>query len=47
MEETGKKEGITKTALIIVGEAVAQKGYLRSKLYSPEFETGFRKAEGI
>ena len=47
LEETGKKEGITKTALIIVGEAAAQKGYLRSKLYSPEFETGFRKAEGV
>ena len=47
LEETGEKEGITKAALIIVGEAVAQKGYLRSKLYSPEFETGFRKAEGV
>ena len=34
---------ITKTTLIIVGEAVAQSGYERSKLYDPEFSTAFRK----
>ncbi len=42
---TGEREGITKTALIIVGAAVAQEGYVRSKLYDPGFDTGFRKAE--
>lgn len=41
--DVGRREGIRKTALIIVGDSVAQKGYLRSMLYSPEFETGFRK----
>ncbi len=40
-----KQAGIRKTALIIVGNAVNQKGYLRSKLYSPDFETEFRKAQ--
>lgn len=38
-----EKAGIRKTALILVGRAVAQKGYLRSKLYSPDFETEFRR----
>ncbi len=45
LAETGEREGIRKTALIIVGEAVAQKDYLRSKLYDSEFTTEFR--EGI
>lgn len=40
---TGEREGIGKTALIIVGDGVAQKDYARSKLYDPGFETGFRK----
>ena len=42
MAEEALKEGIYKTALIIVGEAVAQKGYERSKLYDPDFTTEFR-----
>ena len=42
LEETAKKEGLTKTAIIIVGDAVAQKGYLRSKLYDPSFTTEYR-----
>lgn len=43
--ETGSRERIRKTALIIVGDAVDQKGYQRSKLYHPQFETGFRKKQ--
>ena len=39
-----KKSGITKTALIIVGDQLGN-AYELSKLYSPDFETGFRKAE--
>ena len=31
-------------SLIVVGDAAAQTGYLRSRLYAPEFETEFRKA---
>lgn len=38
-----KEEGITKTALIIVGDAVSQRGYERSKLYDPHFTTEFRQ----
>lgn len=35
--------GISKTALIIVGNSVAQGGYERSKLYDPAFTTEYRK----
>lgn len=42
LAETGKKHGITKTAVVLVGEAVAHRAYSRSKLYDPDFETGFR-----
>ncbi len=41
--ETAKRENITKTALILVGEAVAQRGYQRSRLYDPGFTTEFRQ----
>ncbi len=43
LHETAAENNIQKTALIIVGEAVLQSGYDRSKLYSPEFTTGYRK----
>ncbi|HIT90834.1 MAG TPA: precorrin-4 C(11)-methyltransferase [Candidatus Merdenecus merdavium] len=44
LAERAIQEGITKTALIIVGEAVLQNKYSRSKLYDPSFSTDFRKA---
>ena len=40
----GKEAGIRRHALILVGDAVAQKGWERSKLYDPQFSTGFRQA---
>ena len=43
LAQTAAEHQITKTALIIVGDAVAQSGYERSKLYDPEFTTAFRK----
>lgn len=43
LAQTAAEHRITKTALIIVGDAVAQSGYERSKLYDPEFSTAFRK----
>lgn len=43
LAQTAAEHQITKTALIIVGDAVAQSGYERSKLYDPEFTTEFRK----
>lgn len=44
LAEAAEREGITKTALILVGDAVAHSSYERSKLYDPAFETGCRKA---
>lgn len=40
-----KENGIRKTALIIVGDAVKQSGYARSELYNPAFATEFRPAK--
>lgn len=42
LAETGRLYGISKTALVIVGDAVAHSHYRRSDLYHPEFETEFR-----
>lgn len=44
LEETAKNNGIFKTALIIVGDAVTHTNYKRSKLYDPYFPTEFREA---
>ena len=43
LAETAEAHGITKTAVILVGDAIVQSGYQRSKLYDPSFSTGFRK----
>ena len=43
LAETAKAHGITKTALIIVGDVVTHHAYGRSKLYDPEFTTEFRQ----
>ena len=43
--ETAKKNQITKTALMIIGNAVSQGNYRRSDLYNPAFTTEFREAE--
>jgi precorrin-4/cobalt-precorrin-4 C11-methyltransferase len=42
--DCARENGIQKTALIIVGDAVKQSGYARSRLYDPTFATGFRPA---
>ena len=42
---TAEEHGITKTALILVGDVIAKSGYSRSKLYDRTFSTGFRRAE--
>ncbi len=44
LAETAEKEGIKKTALIVVGDFL-RASYDRSKLYDPEFTTEFRQAE--
>jgi len=43
LAQTAQLYGITKTALILVGDVVSQSGYSRSKLYDPEFTTAFRE----
>ena len=42
---TAEEHGITKTALILVGDVIAGSGYGKSKLYDKTFSTGFRKAK--
>lgn len=37
------KAGITKNAVVLVGAAVAQSGYEKSRLYAADFETEFRR----
>ena len=44
LAQCAKEDNITKTALIIVGDTVAQSGYNRSELYHPAFTTEFRQA---
>ena len=45
LAQCARENRIAKTALIIVGDAVSQSGYARSKLYDPAFSTGFRAAK--
>ena len=44
LAETAAAHGITKTALMIIGDAVLHTEYARSELYNPAFTTEFRKA---
>ena len=44
LDKTVRENGLTKTALIIVGDCMGER-YLRSKLYDPGFATEFRAAE--
>lgn len=44
LTETARTNGITKTALILVGNFLGER-YDRSKLYDPGFSTEFREAE--
>ena len=44
--ETARKAGITRTAVVLVGDAVLHTSYLRSRLYDPEFTTGYRQGTG-
>lgn len=37
------KHGITKTALILVGDAIAHQHYRKSRLYASDFSTAYRK----
>ncbi len=43
LAKTGKAYGISKTALVLVGDFLG-KDYARSRLYAPDFSTEFRRA---
>lgn len=45
LEETGRNNAIKNTAIILVGDAIGTANYERSKLYSPDFSTGYREAK--
>lgn len=45
LAETAAEHGITKTALVLVGDAVTHQNYRKSRLYAPDFSTEFRKAK--
>ncbi|MCM1183687.1 MAG: precorrin-4 C(11)-methyltransferase [Roseburia sp.] len=44
--DTAAAYGITKTALILVGDAVAHRQYGKSRLYAPDFSTAYRQGTG-
>lgn len=44
LAETAREHGITKTALVLVGDVLTHSHYARSRLYDPTFETEYRKA---
>jgi len=45
LAQIAQAHGITKTALIIVGDVVSHSSYARSKLYDPSFTTEYREAD--
>ena len=45
LEQTAKAHGITKTALVLVGDVIAHQNYQKSRLYAPDFSTEFRQAK--
>ncbi len=45
LEKTAVNNGITKTALILVGEVITHQNYKKSRLYAPDFSTEFRQAK--
>lgn len=45
LEETAKLHGITKTALVLVGDVISHQSYKKSRLYAADFSTEYRKAK--
>lgn len=43
LAETARAHGITKTALVLVGDVIGKSGYEKSKLYDKTFTTEFRR----
>lgn len=45
INDTAKAHGITKTAIVLVGDVIAHQNYQRSRLYAADFSTEFRSAK--
>ena len=45
LHETAAAHGITRTALVLVGEVITHQHYRKSRLYAADFTTGFRQAK--
>lgn len=43
--DTAKEHGITKTALVLVGDVITHQNYKKSRLYAADFSTDFRQAK--
>ncbi|MBO5452316.1 MAG: precorrin-4 C(11)-methyltransferase [Lachnospiraceae bacterium] len=43
--DIAKAHGITKTALVLVGEVISHQNYKKSRLYAADFSTEFRQAK--
>ena len=44
LAETAREHGITKTAIVLVGDVIMHQHYRKSRLYAPDFSTEYRKA---
>lgn len=47
LPEIAKENGITKTAMILVGDVIDPKQIEKSRLYAPDFSTEYRKASVV
>ena len=45
LKKTAEEHGITKTALVLVGDVITHQKYKKSRLYAPDFSTEFRQAK--
>lgn len=45
LQKTAAEHGITKTAIVLVGDAIAHLHYHKSRLYAPDFSTEYRQAK--
>lgn len=45
LSATADAHGITKTALVLVGDAILHQNYKKSRLYAPDFSTEYRQAK--
>ena len=47
LHKTAKEHGITKTALVLVGDVIAHQNYQKSRLYAADFSTEYRQAKDV